>query len=299
MTTASFKTKAQLVVDCKNTLGEGCFWDPRDNCLWWTDIEASCVWRADHRGDTTRFVLPGRAGFILPRSSDGFVIGFPNAIALSNQDLTKFTKLHDVEPDVPQTRINDATVDPWGGIVFGTFDETPDMHERRPLGAVYRLGPDGVLDKLFGEVVISNGLAFSPAGETMYFADTHDGQIRRFSVTENFANFQEIEPLAELDAAPGRPDGGTVDSEGNYWSARVWGGCLVRFDQTGNVTAHIELPTKGPTCVALGGPSLDHLYATTLRVRHDEVELSQTPEAGGVFLTQIDTSGFEQRLCAL
>jgi sugar lactone lactonase YvrE len=291
--------KAQIFLDCKNSLGEGCFWDPRDNCLWWTDIEASCVWQADMQGKAKRYILPGRAGFILPRREDGFVIGFPNAIALSNQDLTEFTKLHDVEPDLPQTRVNDATVDPWGGIVFGTFDETHNMEDRKPIGALYRLEPDGKLDKLFGGVVVSNGLAFSSSGETMFFADTHDGKIRRFSVLNNFENFQEIEPLAERHAAPGLPDGGTVDNEGNYWSARVWGGCLVRFDPTGKVTAKIELPTKGPTCVALGGPSLDHLFATTLRVRHDEVELSQTPEAGGVFFTKIGTSGFEQRLCAL
>ena len=30
--------KASLVLKCKNTIGESCFWDPRDNQLWWTDI---------------------------------------------------------------------------------------------------------------------------------------------------------------------------------------------------------------------------------------------------------------------
>lgn len=291
--------KADLLLDCKNTLGEGCFWDPRDNCLWWTDIESSCVWRMDEKRNVKQFQLPGRAGFILPRRGEGFVIGFPNLVALSNQDLTVFTKLHDVEGDIPRTRLNDACIDPWGGIVFGTCDETANVADRNPIGSVYRLGPNGVLETLFGGVVISNGLAFSPNGETMYFADTHDGQIRRFRVGQNFSDFREIAALATRDAAPGLPDGGTVDQDGHYWSARVWGGCLVRLDPTGKVTARIDLPTKAPTSVAIGGSSLDTIYVTTLRVQHTGEELSQVPQAGGIFSTKTETIGLEQLLCAL
>ncbi len=290
---------ARLFFDCRNALGECCFWDPRDNCLWWTDIERSCVWRMDADRNPERFNLPGRAGFILPRQEPGFVIGFPNQVALADQELKVFSKLHDVEPDLPQTRINDAAVDPFGGIVFGTFDETPDMKQRRPVGNVYRLGPGGELEKLFGGIIISNGLEFSPDGQTMYFADTPDGRIRRFRVGVDFSECAEIAPLADRDAAPGLPDGGTVDAEGNYWSARVWGGCVVRFDAGGRVTTRIDLPTKGPTCVTFGGASLTQLFITTLSVRHTEDELKAAPFAGGIFVADVDIPGTGQHLCAL
>ena len=293
------RMKIYLVVDCRNRLGECCFWDPRDHCLWWTDIEGSSAWRMDADKNTTRFMLPGRAGFILPRSEAGFVIGFPKQVVLANQELTAFTKLHDVEADLPQTRINDAEVDPFGGIVFGTFDETSDMEKRRPVANVYRLSPDGSLKVLFGNVTISNGLAFSPEGDIMYFADTPDGRIRRFRIEENFSRIEEIDALTTREAAPGLPDGGTVDAEGNYWNARVWGGCVVRFDTKGNVSAQIDLPTKGPTCVALGGRSLTRLYITTLRVRHTAEEICASPNAGGIFATEVEIPGTRQRLCAL
>ena len=293
------RMKTHLVVDCRNRLGECCFWDPRDHCLWWTDIEGSSAWRMDADKNTTRFMLPGRAGFILPRRESGFVIGFPKQVVLANQELTAFTRLHDVEADLPQTRINDAEVDPFGGIVFGTFDETGDMEKRLPVASVYRLSPDGSLKQLFGNVTISNGLAFSPEGDIMYFADTPDGRIRRFRIGANFSSFEEIDALTAKDAAPGLPDGGTVDAEGNYWSARVWGGCVVRFDPKGSVSAQIDLPTKGPTCVALGGCSLTRLYITTLRVRHTAAELCASPNAGGIFATEVEIPGTRQRLCAL
>jgi len=283
--------KARCLVDCKNTLGESIFQDPRDGCLWWTDIEESCVWRLDQAGKTTRFDLPDRAGFILPTERQGFVIGFPNQVARADQNLQVFTPLHDVEPDIPQTRINDAAVDPFGGIVFGTFDETPDMEARRPIASVYRLAPDGSLSTLFGGVIVSNGLAFSPSGDLMHFADTADGTIRRFRLDQGFSSFDEIEPLAGPDIASGMPDGAEVDSEGNYWNARVWGGCVMRIAPDGSVTAKVDLPTKGPTCPRLGGDDLNTLYITTLRVRHTDEELDAAPEAGGIVPRERRPSG--------
>ena len=204
-------------------LGNAASRNPRDGCLWWTDIEGSRVWRMDPDHRTSSFVLPGRAGFILPRRERGFVIGFPSQLCLADADFATFTKLHDVEPELPQTRINDACVDPFGGIVFGTFDETRDMEMRRPVASVYRLAPDGSLKRLFGGVIISNGLAFSPDGATMYFADTPVGLIRRFRIGPDFSGLDEVEPLAGAEAADGLPDGATVDTEGRYWSARVLG----------------------------------------------------------------------------
>jgi L-arabinonolactonase len=35
--------KASCILDCRNSLGESCFFDPRDGCLWWTDIEESRI----------------------------------------------------------------------------------------------------------------------------------------------------------------------------------------------------------------------------------------------------------------
>jgi sugar lactone lactonase YvrE len=291
--------RGELLVDCRNQLGEGCFWDPRDASLWWTDIERSCVYRRTENGEVTRHQLPGRAGFILPRSGEGFVIGFPKQIVRTNSDFSVFEKLHDVEVDLPQTRSNDATVDPYGGVVFGTFDETHDMAARRPIASLYRLSPDGKLSKLLGDITTSNGLAFSPDGEIMHFADTAVGVIRRFRVESNFSSFEEISPLADADVAAGRPDGGTVDADGNYWSARVWGGCAVRFDPQGRVTAEVKLPTKGPTCVALGSPDLKTLFITTLRIRHTAEELEASPSAGGIFQVRVDVAGAPQRLCDL
>ena len=288
-------SRAQCCFGSRNTLGEGCIWDPRDSALYWTDIEESRIQRLGADRQVTDFPLPERAAFILPRQQQGFVIGFASRVAISDAGLREFTTVTTIEPDLPQTRLNDATVDPEGGIIFGTFDE----RDRQPVASLYRLAPDGALTRLLSDVTVSNGLAFSPSGGTLYFADTPVGIIRRFHVEAGCTGFHEVDPLAGADVAPGAPDGAVVDAQGCYWNARVWGGCLVRIDPDGRLVERVDLPTKGPTCVALGGPNLRELYATTLRLRHTDEELKATPEAGSLFSTMVQVPGSPPRLALL
>ena len=151
---------------CKNILGESCFWDPRINSLIWTDIEGKKIWKLNEKNQSLDYNLPDRAGFILPRKKDGFIIGFPKHIAISNQDFSSFEKLCDVEINLKQTRINDAKVDPYGGIVFGTYNEDPDKINRKPIANLYRLAPDLSLTNLLSNITVSNGIAFSPVSYT-------------------------------------------------------------------------------------------------------------------------------------
>lgn len=288
--------EATCVADCKNTLGEGCVWDPRDGCVYWTDIAESRIYRLGGDGAVTVFPLPERAGFILPREQAGFVIGLATRIAVCDADFKSFETISIMEEDLPQTRVNDAAVDPFGGVVFGTFDE----RDRKPVAALYRCSPTGEVSKLLSGITISNGIAFSPAGDLMYFADTAEGTIRRFEIGRSaWGDLKEISPLAKPEIAAGRPDGAVVDSEGSYWNARVWGGCLVRIAQDGVLQETVQLPTKGPTCVTFGGMDRRTLYATTLRVMHTDDELRSAPLAGGLFSVQVKVPGPPQRLAAI
>ncbi|CAH2894473.1 MAG: hypothetical protein PCALPYG88_0677 [uncultured Paraburkholderia sp.] len=287
--------KATCLVDGRNTLGEGCVWDPRDDSLYWTDIEASRIYRLSAGQEVTSYELPERAGFVLPRKEAGFIVGLASRIARVDAGFSRFETIVEVEPALSQTRVNDAAVDPFGGIVFGTFDE----RDRQPVASLYRLSPEGELRKILRDITISNGIAFSPDGEVMYFADTPVGVIRRFKLGAAFSTLEEIAPLADSHVAPGSPDGAIVDSEGGYWSARVWGGCVVRISADGKVTDRIDLSTKGPTCVALGGTQGKRLFITTLRTRHTKEELDASPTAGGLFVADVAVHAQQARLVSL
>lgn len=282
-------------VACSNSLGEGCNWDPRRNELLWVDIEERKVHRLTLDGVVRVVELPRRASFVLPRSGEGFVVGFEDGIALSNDAFSAFEIVTRIEAELPQTRINDGAVDPWGGLVFGTYDE----RHRQPVGAIYRIAPDGLTRRLIGNVATTNGIAFSPASDVLYWTDSRVGRIRRFDISSGFEHMRELADLAACDVAPGAPDGAIVDAEGGYWSARVWGHCVVRLDAQGHVSHRLPLPTKGPTSVALGGPTLDTLFVTSVRVKHSLEELAEQPNAGDLFSCKSPVRGVPPRLALL
>ena len=58
-----------IALKCKNILGESCFWDFRNNSLFWSDIEGKKIWKLDNKNQSFNFNLSDRAGFILPRKN--------------------------------------------------------------------------------------------------------------------------------------------------------------------------------------------------------------------------------------
>ena len=286
--------KVLTALTCQNLIGESCFWDPKENCLTWTDIEGKTIWKLNQSNQSFKYNLPDRAGFILPRKKDGYIIGFPKFIAISNQKFSSFKKICDVETNIRETRINDAKVDPYGGIVFGTYNEDPDKLNRKPIANLYRLAPDLSLTKLLSNITVSNGIAFSRKKNIMFFADTPTGLIQKFEYTENFKKLTKLKSNMIFKDL-GEPDGAAMDINDNYWSARVRGKCLICIDtKSETVIKKINLPTKTPTCLAFGGPGLKILYVTSLK-QQSIIENSD----GNLFKIQSGTKGLKQLLCEI
>ena len=79
---------------------------------------------------------------------------------------------------------------------------------------------------------ISNGLAWTADGERMFHADSRGPWIDRWRFDRASGAITERTRFAELDEV-GRPDGGSCDAEGFYWSAGVSAGRLNRFAPDG------------------------------------------------------------------
>src|SRR3546814_4845545 len=77
--------------------------------------------------------------------------------------------------DGTDNRLNDGRVDAFGRLWIGTMDN--QLH--RTQGALYRVSPSGRVERLFGDVVVSNGIAFSPDGRGFQFYVTrrHPGWV--------------------------------------------------------------------------------------------------------------------------
>lgn len=287
------KRMMELVLDARNILGEGILWNERTSRLFWTDIESSQLWsHTPSTGATQRWPLPERLCSLALTADDGrLLLGLASGLAFFDLGTGTLEALHQVEAQLPGTRLNDGRVDRQGRFVFGMFNQAD--HPKHPIGGFYRLNRDLSLERLpLGDVAIANSICFSPDGATMYYADSATREIRCCDYDPATGAVDRLRVFAAADAAPGDPDGATIDADGCLWSARWGAGRVVRFAPDGRVDRILDVPAVQPTCLAFGGPGLDILYVTSASVglRH------AGPDDGGLFARGLDVRGLpEQR----
>jgi len=171
---------------------------------------------------------------------------------------------------------------------------------RTPADAALYRWANGGLQRMAGDVTVSNGLAFSPDGRTMYWSDTtshrifamdFDGSDGSLSRQRVFAEFPLKDPAQGLAGYGGRPDGAAVDSEGAYWVAMFEGQRLLRLSPAGELLQEVPLPVRCPTMPCFGGPDLRTLFITTARNQRPPDELAAQPLAGCVLTMPVAVPG--------
>jgi sugar lactone lactonase YvrE len=161
-----------------------------------------------------------------------------------------------------------------------------------------RLDADMTATRVFGDMTISNGLAWSPDGATMYHADTPKRRIDAYDYDVATATPRSRRTLAQFAGETERPDGGTVDSDGCYWSAFYRGGRVVRISPDGRLLADYPVPAMCPTMCAFGGRDLKTVYLTTARQERPDEELARFPQSGSLFAMNVDTPGVPEPMFA-
>lgn len=249
------------VAQTRAAVGEGPIWDPRDEALWWTDIKGRTVHRFDPRtGQDRAFAMPIRVGSLALRRSGGFVLAAEHGFWAWSPEGGPPEHIIDVEADRADNRMNDGGCDRQGRFVAASMSLAPD---RPATAACWRLDASLNAVKLADGLRVGNGIAFSPGGDRFYLADTLQGQVwcHDYGADGSLGSGRSF-----LDARglAGKPDGATVDSDGCYWLAGVYGGQIYRVAPSGELNRTIDLPLATPTCLRFGGRHMDELYVTSL-----------------------------------
>jgi L-arabinonolactonase len=275
-----------------NILGEGILWDSRREVLWWTDIQGRRLHRYDWTHHTMRILdTPERVGsFGFVAGSEKLVTAFASGIGLYDTHQQTVAWLARPEAIDPGIRFNDGRVDRCGRFWSGTMVESD---QRAASGCLYSIEARGDVRSHVRGVRISNGLCFSPDGTRLYFAD---------SPTRTIRNYELIEPEGVLGAPrlfaqtphSAFPDGAAIDVDGCMWSAHWGAGRIVRYTPDGRIDRTLHVPTRQPTCVCFGGPSLDILCVTSAREGLDGSTLHAEPHAGDVFLYRTGVQGLPE-----
>ncbi len=276
------------VLDIRASLGECPLWSSAEQALYWVDINAPSLNRFDPAsGDNVATPMPESIGSYALRERGGFVVALRSGIWLCDARGTLERQVVAAPYDPARYRFNDGRCDPQGRFVVGTMNEKRDSDD----AALYRLDDDFTLTRLFGNMTISNGLAWSPDRGTMYHSDTPARTIRAFDYDEATGTPSRERTFAHWNGATERPDGGTVDSAGHYWVALYGDGKLAELAPDGSIVALHPLPAMCPTMGAFGGPDLRTLFVTTARQKRDDAELARLPQTGGIFSMRVDVPG--------
>jgi sugar lactone lactonase YvrE len=279
----------ECVVDARNTTGESPVWAAREAALYWVDIPDGWIHRWHPATDERRsWQLPASVGSIGLRERGGLVAAMRTGFHLFDPETEKLTFLCHPEPDLQTNRLNDGKVSPEGRFWAGTMDERP---EKELIGSLYRLDADHCCTRMAGGVKVSNGLAWSPDGRTMYHSDSRGGAIFRYAYDPETGAIGQREVFVSMQPGWGRPDGGATDEEGCYWSCGVSGGRINRFSPAGELIEYVELPVSHPSMPCFGGRDGRTLYVTSLRENLSDADLARTPLAGGVFMLEPGVAG--------
>ena len=281
-------SEVRCVYEAKAIVGECPRWNEHDQALYWTDIYKPTLNRFDPAtGTNTSWDMPESVGCFAFRAHGGLIAGTRTGFAFVDLDSGAFERLHNPLPDDPDYRMNDGRCDAKGRFWCGSILETLD----RPAGVLYRFDADLSCHEMLRDLIVPNGLAFSPDGKTMYHSDSRHDCIWACDYDVASGTFSNRRVLVENEANEGRPDGAAVDAEGHYWIANVQGWRVTRYTPEGKVDRVIGLPVQRPTMCAFGGPDLDTLYVTTASYPIEQRFLAKQPLAGALFAIDVGVKG--------
>ena len=278
-----------------DTLGETPLWCEQTESLLWLDIDGGRLQRfhpASGRHDVFGFDEAYVGSLALTWQPGRVLLGIDASLYWFDLATGRRELLCEVEPATADTRLNDGRCDAMGRFWVGTMDN--QLH--RPNGAFYRVDPDGSVQRLLGDVIVSNTIALSPRQDRLYFSDTRRFTTWQFDLDLAAGTLSRQRVFVDHTASRSRPDGACVDAEGYVWTAIFGGGRLVRYSPEGAVDRIVELPVLNPTCICLGGPDLRTLYITTSRKFLDRTQLRAQPWAGSLLAMDVQVPGLpEQR----
>jgi sugar lactone lactonase YvrE len=279
---------AELLVDAHAKLGEGPVWDEREGCLWWVDILGEAIHRTDPASGSDEIVPVGQLiGAVVPRASGGLVAAVQDGFVAVDPANGRVEGLVPVEATDPTTRMNDGKVDPAGRFWAGTMG----VDHRPNAGTLYRLDPDLRVTAMVTGTTISNGLDWSPDGQTMYYIDTPTRRVDRFDFDPATGAIRGRTPAVAIREGAGSPDGMTVDADGFLWVA-LWDGWAVeRYSPGGRLERRVEVPAQQASSCAFGGPDLEFLFITTAQEGFPPGGLPDQPHAGGLFVCRPGVRG--------
>lgn len=287
---------AELVLNAHNSTGESPVWHVAEQALYWVDIPARALHRWQAAGQRHDTWYANEQISCIARAPQGqWIAGMESGVFMltpGTDGRLSSSLLAQAAHARPGMRFNDGRCDRQGRLWAGTM--LLDMPQCAPVGALYRLNSQGAecrLEQVIDDLIVPNGIAFSPDGRTMYLSDSSPSRQIVWAFDYDTETGIPSNRRIFIDKlASGRPDGAAIDEDGGYWICGNDSGQIHRYTPDGRLDRSLSVPVAKPAMCAFGGANLDTLFVTSIRLP------SAAPDAldGGVFALRPGVRGIEE-----
>lgn len=244
-------------------MGESPVWSHAEQVLYWINVDGEPgLQRFDpSSGANSTWAMRERLGGMALGSSGTVLLALASGIyryELGSGALTCVAR-----NEAKHLALHEGRCDRQGRFWIGSLD-VGFFETGVPSGAVFhRLDRDRLSVEVRGIALCANGLAWSPDGRCMYWADSSTRQIFAADYDVDSGTPRNQRLFATIEETAGMPDGAAVDVDGGYWIALFQGGALRRYTPDGKLDREVQLPISQPTMLGFGGRDLKTAYVTS------------------------------------
>jgi D-xylonolactonase len=282
---ATYDAPLVRIADERCDTTEGPLWHEDLQALFWLDIPAGRLYRYDPEAGNHALVYQGAGqigGFTIQETGDLLMFGEQGRIwtwdPRSGAERVVIAEI----PAERGTRFNDVIADPEGRVFAGTM---PDGDRG---GHLYRLDPDGSLTLVLDDAGVSNGMDFTPDLAGMYHTNSITRTITRYCYDRASGEITFEAVVVRVPEGEGVPDGMTLDTHGDIWSARWDGGALFHYAPDGQLLGSKPFPARKVSSITFGGPDFANAYVTLAGGTDREAE---GEGAGSLYRTSLGVAG--------
>jgi sugar lactone lactonase YvrE len=235
--------------------------------------------RVDASKKVQKFLEIGPAGTVLKEDGHLLICDNQNKALLDLAPDGKVGVLADRFEAETLRSLNDLTIDARGN-VYWTDPEgsTPE----KPAGHIYRMRPNGRVERMATGLAFPNGLEVDPASHYLYVIESQTKKILRYDLPPD--NELLGQPTMFYDLGGSGGDGCAFDAQGNLWVAdfhrpETQTGRITVLSPDAKVLAYLPLPSKLVSNICFGGIANDEIFCTT-------------GEPAGIFHANVRVKGF-------
>jgi sugar lactone lactonase YvrE len=235
--------------------------------------------RVDEKKAVHKYLELNPAGTVLRGAGHLLVVDNKYRAVLDVSPEGKVAVIADRWEGQPLRSLNDLTVDARGN-VYWTDPEGSTL--KTPVGSIFRVRPDGRVDRIATGLAFPNGLDVDPAGKFLYVIESQTKKILRYPIPADDEFLGKAEEFYDLGGSGG--DGCVFDATGNFWVADyhrpdTMKGRITVLSPEGKVLAYLPVPAKVVSNICFGGPDHDEIFCTT-------------GDPPGVFHAKVGVKGF-------